>query len=348
MKIKGKKLTALMLLLAVFIFVSCKDIATDFNHFEQQNSSTTSTPNDPNDPTAIDYAHAAVTDNFVQDAQQKVDFIWVIDNSASMAGEQAALASNFGTFINDFIMQTIDFKMAVTTTHSGNSFSEYDGKDGQNSCDNSYLTSAYANSDKNDFKERFAYCVDVGTKGSGKEKGLNGAERFLERYGATFLRPDAYLIIMILSDEEDKSSKPVQTYINNYALFKGGNTGLVKLYSIVNLNQEDLKSSYESIGLRYIQAASLSDGVFASIRSQFSQTLSSFSNEILTLLSSFALSKKRSSDPEHSAIAVYVDGALSSEYVYDYTANTIQFNTGFFPPTDSLIDVSYKYKYIVQ
>jgi hypothetical protein len=368
MKTKTKSLTFILIIFSL-TFISCKQQGTEFSNIEQPTSLTRtgddpnnpnnpnnpndpSNPSDPNDPTDPNnpavYAHASRTDLYIQNSEQKVDILWVVDDSGSMSGEQSDLASNFGTFINDFLMQSIDFKMAVTTTDSNTSFSQYDGKDGQNACNNSYLNSAYAASDEEDFKDKFSDCVDVGTDGSGTERGLNGAERYLQRHGSTFLRSDAYLIIMILSDEEDKSSKSVQNYVNSYSSFKGGNAGLVKVYSIVNSVQADIGSQYESIGTRYKQVSTLSNGVYASIRSQFSQTLSSFSTGILTLLSSFALSKNPSTDPGHDGITVVVDGVLANQYVYHPSANTIQFNNGYVPDTDAVIQVHYEYKYQVQ
>jgi hypothetical protein len=356
------KLMTLMVIIFSLSIVSCKQQGTQFSIIEQPTSVTRTgddpnNPNDPNDPGNGNgngnplppvYVHTTKTDLFIQNAEQKVDILWVVDDSGSMAGEQTDLAANFDTFINDFIMQSIDFKMAVTTTDSNTSFSQYDGKDGQNACDNSLLTSAYASANESDFKDRFSDCVNVGTDGSGTERGLNGAERYLERYGNTFLRPDAYLIIMVLSDEEDRSSKSVQTYLNRFSSFKSNNAGLVKVYSIINANQGDIQSQYESIGTRYKQASTLSNGDFASIRSQFSQTLNSFSTGILTLLSSFSLNKIPSSDPGHDEIIVVVNGAFANEYVYNKPANIIQFNEGYIPATDSIIQVNYEYKYIVE
>jgi len=48
----------------------------------------------------------------------KLDFLWVIDNSASMCQEQTALATSFGKFADSLkkYLKNIDIRLAVTTT----------------------------------------------------------------------------------------------------------------------------------------------------------------------------------------------------------------------------------------
>jgi len=45
---------------------------------------------------------------------RKIDVLWVIDNSGSMASSQANLTANFASFINQFENKGYDFHMAVT------------------------------------------------------------------------------------------------------------------------------------------------------------------------------------------------------------------------------------------
>ena len=52
----------------------------------------------------------------VKSQMEKVDILWVVDNSGSMEEEQDSLARNFDLFIEELLKKDIDFKMAVTTT----------------------------------------------------------------------------------------------------------------------------------------------------------------------------------------------------------------------------------------
>jgi hypothetical protein len=46
----------------------------------------------------------------------KIDILWVVDGSGTMANHQTNLASNFGAFINDFVNKGFDFNMVVAST----------------------------------------------------------------------------------------------------------------------------------------------------------------------------------------------------------------------------------------
>jgi hypothetical protein len=56
------------------------------------------------------------------DPAKQVDILFVIDNSSSMAEEQAALAASFESFINvlERPERTADYRIGVTTTDNGN------------------------------------------------------------------------------------------------------------------------------------------------------------------------------------------------------------------------------------
>ena len=55
---------------------------------------------------------------FVQETiiDNRVDILWVVDNSGSMENLQKNIADNFEFFMSDFISKGLNFQMAVTTT----------------------------------------------------------------------------------------------------------------------------------------------------------------------------------------------------------------------------------------
>ena len=58
-----------------------------------------------------------VTNEFDNKEPVKVDFLWVIDNSASMCQEQASLAASFDDFLSKIVsFVNIDYRIAVVTT----------------------------------------------------------------------------------------------------------------------------------------------------------------------------------------------------------------------------------------
>lgn len=278
--------------------------------------------------------HESKEEIFHQAASQtkKLDIVWIIDNSGSMSDEQQALGTNFSAFIDEFITKDVNFKMAITTTDT--SSSSLKGKMVYGS--DTKLTSAKAQADEDQFKSDFRKLVKVGTSGSGYEKGLEASEGFMQKYAASWMRPDAYLAVVILSDEEDQSSKSVAYYTDYLKSFKS-EAGLVKVYSIVDVNKTNSGSGIATGGDRYIAASNNSAGVYSDIRSDFHSSLSAMGDQIINLLDSFALAN----DPVAGSLKVYVNGSLSTDYTFDAVSRSIKFDSNHLPPVDAEIKVTY-------
>lgn len=174
-----------------------------------------------------------------------IDLLFVVDNSGSMEEEQNNLTANFGQFI-DLILQTpAEFRIAVISTdmsdanHSGR-FLAKDGNPKILSRNTARL------------REAFTENAKIGTMGDGFEKGLDAIKAALsapliEGDNANFLRRDASLGIILLSDEEDCSHPPgaipefdgdecvrniermtkVKDYVDFLKALKGGDAGKV-------------------------------------------------------------------------------------------------------------------------
>lgn len=275
-----------------------------------------------------------VTENFIQktEVSSKLDIMWVIDNSGSMADEQEALVRNFSAFIHEFINKNIDFKMAITTT-DGTATKK--GLMVPNS--DVALTSAKAASDPTTFFNNFASMITVGTRGSGNEKGLEGTEGFLNRYGSTFLRPDAYLAVVIVSDEEDQSAKVPSFYTDYLKSFKA-TAGLVKMYSIVDTGLTNSGTGIKTGFQRYADATNLTAGIVSNIRDDFAQILATMGDSLISLLDSFALA----SDPIPGTLKVYIDDVLTTDYTFDAASRSIKFAQGNLPAVGARIRVTYQ------
>ena len=250
-----------------------------------------------------------------------------------MADEQDALGTNFSAFIDEFITKDVDFKMAITTTDVSSSYKKgrmVNGSDIK-------LTSAMAKKNEYQFKNDFMNLVRVGTSGSGNEKGLEASEGFMQKYASSFLRQDAYLAVVVLSDEEDQSPNLVSDYTNYLKSFKT-EAGLVKFYTIADINKTTAKSSGITVGAeRYKLASNQTAGVIANIRDDFYQSLTSMGDSILNLLDSFALGF----EPVSGSLKVYVNGVLSSDYTYDASSRSIKFDPNHLPAVGSVIKVYY-------
>jgi len=159
----------------------------------------------------------------------------------------------------------------------------------------------------------------------------------MEKYANSFVRQDAYLAVVVVSDEEDQSSKTVAQYTDYLKSFKNNN-GLVKVYSVVDVNGTNCCSQGITSGSARYQAASQNTaGMIADIREDFHGVLSDMGESIINLLDSFALSH----NPIEGTLKVYVNGVETSNYTYDVNSRSIKFNQNSLPPVGAEIKVYY-------
>ncbi len=276
-----------------------------------------------------------IKDNFTVNPSQenKIDLLWVIDNSGSMKNEQEAIADNFNQFIKHFVSKNIDFRMNIITTDTLNSAGEPDW-----SLDET-LTSEFHSLNPDLFFENFEEAVQVGIKGHHEEKGLEAAQVFFYKYSHDFFRPNSHTAIIYVSDEEDQSSDSVQSYVNHAQSFLNNNTEL-QMHAIVRT--KDLEGSGGSIsngGARYIEAADLTSGLNEEINNDFYNTLNKIGENIVINIQNFVLSKT----PKLDSVKVYVDSLFlhPDNWEYNSTLNSIEFKDGSKPRVGADIRVEY-------
>lgn len=308
-----------------------------------------------------------------------VDVLWVVDNSGSMADEQAKLAASFNSFIHYFEDLHLDFHLAVTTTDTldqalsdwnGNAYPV--GEDGKFVGVPAILTPEL---DPTTLEQAFGANVNVGTQGWVVERGLEAArlalsEPNLSGANAGFLRPNAVLAVILVSDEEDQSvadnSVPpsqakaddsqwrqdnledTNDFINFFLGLKGGNQGMVNVSAIVGLDQQTLlpaacqSDSTADPGVRYYDVAKALHGVLASIcDSDFGPILDQIGGTVSGLVTSFALQYT----PDPNSITVTVDGNVVQQgpngWSYDPNTNTISFAEGAVPAQCAVVEIDY-------
>ena len=142
-------------------------------------------------------------DRFVQSPSDKSDVLFVIDSSGSMAEEQDALATNFPVFLAWFLDSGVDYHIGVISTdmydpeHTGRLVSS----EGER-----WIEPATVDADG-----RFAAMTRLGTDGANDERGRAAAYTALalrdDGANAGFLREDAFLHVIVVSDEEDNSGR---------------------------------------------------------------------------------------------------------------------------------------------
>jgi hypothetical protein len=201
------------------------------------------------------------------------------------------------------------------------------------------LTSTSAKLNRNNFVNNFTKWVKVGTSGSGVEQGLKTASSFLDRYATSYLRADAYLVVIFLSDEEDQSDKKVSDYTTRLQSAKP-NKGMVKTYSIVTQELKDIKK-WETLGLRYNEVSRATGGTINDIGEDFSKTLENIGGSIVNLIDNFALAES----PYQNKITVFVNSVKQEKgWSIDIATHTLKFNANAIPLEGAKIEVHYQVK----
>ncbi len=142
-------------------------------------------------------------DVFVQDSPGMVDVLFVVDNSCSMQEEQAALQSNFWDFIQFFVGSSIDYHIGITVL---------DEWQGQPPIGQLYGSFPYIDPSNPDPVGAFTGNMTMGDDGMGAcEVGLDATfqaltEPLLSGHNAGFYRDEAFLLVVIVSDEVDGST----------------------------------------------------------------------------------------------------------------------------------------------
>lgn len=284
--------------------------------------------NDPANATFAAYAEgAAVLSNeriqsWIQQTKILVDIVWIIDNSGSMYPYQNLLGQNMEAFMNIFLTYSPDFQIAFITTD-----------------DPTFRGALIDNHSINPVAESTAAINSIGIGGSGWEKGLEMLEECIFSADCgRWIRPDATLIAIFLSDEPDHSSLTVSSLIQNldtvkpgkfipYAIIgdvPGGCTNY-PLHAQAGLGYHDLVQHYSS------QWWSICDNDWGTQLEELAQNIS--------LQTVFELD---SEDPHIDTIRVWVNGQLTGTgWVYDEDLNAVVFSYEDAPQPGDSIDIGY-------
>jgi len=289
-------------------------------------------------------------DAYNQESASNIDVLWVVDNSGSMAPRQENVAKNFQAFMEVFQKSGIDYRLAVTTTDIFKDKGTFVGSPKILTPKTPNVVTAFANN------------VRVGVDGSPYEVGLEAAQLALQTQNAAnapkvlardtckrgcgsqsnpmacidscdksnpidFLRPEAYLYLVFVTDEEDRSSQDVRYFWRSFETAKGvGNDGTVTTAAIMGPTSNPgmpANTCGATPGTRYKALSDLTGGEVGSIcDADFSVTLRKLATNAVGLKRKFTLQEK----PDPATIVVRVkypcnvpDGDLSRCATVDRT-----------------------------
>ena len=227
---------------------------------------------------------AQLVDLFTDSEAQKVDVLFVVDDSGSMSEEQENLSGSFEAFIQEAASWDSDYRIGVTTT----TISLFELSGGALYGSPPWVTEANW--------EKFVNIVEVGTTGSGDEQGIWAAfiatsspaidppegtceldtdcslnrichEGQCQGINYSFFRDDAALEVVFVSDEEDNSPEELDAYLNHFRAIKGyDHPELLHMHAIVGPPGGCNSSNGSALaGHRYMNMAEATGGAIYSI-----------------------------------------------------------------------------------
>jgi hypothetical protein len=293
----------------------------------------------------------------------KIDVLFVVDNSSSMGDDQTNLTANFRPFIQKFQLQGYDFHIGVTATDAWKATVEGRTtmaklKDGLTTPKSGYpiITNSTP-----DIEGAFLINAKTGTAGSGDERAFSSfKDALLSTLNAGFRRDEAFLAVVIVSDEDDFSnntstattnySSPglhtVQSYVDFLSSYTNS-TSTYKRFSTSAIYTVDAacRTSKGSgrVGVRYKQLIDATEGISGSIcDTSFATSLQLIAGRISELSTQFYLGR----EPVPSSIRVWVNDVeilenVSNGWTYHSDTNSIRFHGSAIPPQDAKIRVSF-------
>jgi cysteine-rich repeat protein len=274
----------------------------------------------------------------------QADVLFVVDDSCSMGQSQQALADNFSSFSDTLVSRGVDLHFAVVTTDM----------DDQARQGRMIGTPPYVTNMTMDFVTEMQSRSQPGIQGSGREMGILAGLRAVtpplsmgDNMG--FLRNDADLVIVMLSDEDDQSPNQflgggIEDAV--ITLQNAAGNGRLSLSGIVGPATNDCNGPYGTgqEAPRYGEIITrVGDGAFLSYCNDMGQNLNDLANALFGG-PSFALA----AEPMPASIVVTIDGTMTpatnmgqTVWSYDAPTQSVVFTEGNVPANGAQIRISY-------
>lgn len=292
------------------------------------------------------------SENFGQSIiyNNRVDVLFVMDNSSGMAVHNSKLQNTIPTLVNSLLAQKLDLHVAVITSSMGGT----NPNGGQFLGNPLYFTNATPNLAGNIISRLIA----VGDDGSDLERGLDSLERaLLPSYekNTGFLRDDALLAVISLSSEDDKStdlaggSAAYANFLDQTKGFydDGARRWVMNFIGVLSLTGNCSTTSdvgYKEPGTRWMDLAATSGGITSSIcANDLATATTNVKARISQILTDYHLRKV----PDESTLHVYINGVeipRSAVNGYDYisSGNLIRFYGSAVPAADVSVRVDFR------
>lgn len=272
-----------------------------------------------------------VKDTFLQKDIVLSDIIFILDNSGSMSGIQNSLSNQIYSFMETINELNLDYRLGFSSTDSSNFYEA----DGLYWIDNLYTNPEIWSQD---------VISSIGTSGSGTEKGIEFSANLLQNNGVngagSFLRADANLAIIYISDEKDHSTGGWNMYTNFFDSIKS-QLGMLNVFSVIGDHPSGCNTSsgrHIEFGEGYYEITNYYSGHWFSI---CDESWGIQLQEIAASIADRRAFELSNENPKESSIKVYVNGQEVLCWEYDPISNSIIFDEDEVPEVSQTIEIEY-------
>ncbi len=276
----------------------------------------------------------------------KVDIVWVVDDSSSMRQHQVKLANEVSGMVAKLNELKMDYRMVVTTTSVGNGFGG-----GQ------YIGSPQVLSQGTPgLAGQLQSRLVSGESGSDKEQGILSlqnllSDSYISSAGQGFHREESLLLVNVLSDEEDQtdgsSASVLQSIKNRMDQLKKPFRPNVGgwLVNFIGVKDTSCRNGLgmSPIGSRYLDLVETSGGKSFSIcNASLKDAVASLQARVLEIITDYPLA----SVPNLETVRVLMNGIIiprSTTNGWDYipALKVIRFYGKAIPSADVPVRVDY-------
>ncbi len=283
----------------------------------------------------------------------KVDFLFIVDNSESMDKIRFKLHDSLAGLVDTLNQLKLDFRLASTSTTMANWFPMAGRLFGEPK----YITPETPN-----FLTRLQERILIGGPASSIERGLDSmlnvlSEAYQNSEGQNFLRDDSLLVVVYVTNEDDGSEKINSTgkdqtkYYSDFldklkpTWSNGERSWIFNFVGITSKNDPCNTGDFGTKipGIRLMELANKSKGRIESIcQVNLSFAVSNIKARIMQFLTDYKLNKI----PDINTIKVFINGVEipksdTQGWSYIASTNVIRFNGNSVPKADAEIRIDF-------
>jgi len=252
-----------------------------------------------------------------------IDILWVIDKSGSMMRYNDELLAGVEAML--LALPTSDWRLVMINADSSHSITstEFPLVPGDDILDAEDMLNTL--------------------RSAHREEGFNAVYEYIVNnpYSATWMRPDAGLLVVFVSDEEEQSHYEYPAVSDFLSWYQSQRMGSVFIASVVNVETSESLCAWPpsplDIGDRYMEATNLLGGTVVDICDEDWSPGVTDATHSIEPYEKIELTHKAEAD----SIRVFVNGVLNHDWLYTESENTVYFTI--IPSAGELVEVGYRY-----